>query len=50
MHPYPIRIRDDKTEIYKTNKSIFGNNFDTALSNYENCMDPITKEYLEKPE
>ena len=49
MKPYPIRIRDDKTEVYKTTKSIFGNNFNTALSNYENCLDPITKEYLEKP-
>ena len=49
LRPYPIRVRKDKTDIYRQNPSIFGNNFETAKDNYTNVMDPITKEYLANP-
>lgn len=49
MRPYPIRIRKDKTHTYKNEKTLFGNDFNTARTNLENAMDPITPEYLRLP-
>lgn len=49
LQPFPFKIREDKTAIYKDTKSIFGNGFYVALSNFNNILDPITKEYLENP-
>lgn len=37
MVPYPIALRDDKQ---------FGNAYNTAIRNFENRMDPITKELI----
>ncbi len=46
MRAYPIRIREDKTAVYKETNSVFGNDFSTARNNFENAMDPITLDFL----
>lgn len=46
MSAYPIRIREDKTAVYKDVGNVFGNDFSTARNNFENAMDPITLDFL----
>ena len=42
----PIRVRHNKTLQYKNEKSNFGNNIKTAMSNWRSINEPVTQEVL----
>ena len=42
----PIRVRHNKTLQYKNERSNFGNNIKTAISNWRSINEPVTKEVL----
>ena len=42
----PLRVRDDKTSKYLANEKEYGNNYETANSNWKMIHNPITDEML----